>query len=311
MKEPLVSISCITFNHENYIRDALEGFLMQKTDFDFEILIHDDASTDGTQKIIEEYAGKYPEIIKPILETENQYVKGRRGSLVFNIPRAKGRYIAFCEGDDYWTDPRKLQKQVDFLEKNKDFIACVHRVKIMAEEGRTVDDEYISPPDIIRTKDLYTGWLFHINSLLVRNIREEFVQWSSSMYIDTAFSIMISQYGKIKGLPDVMSVYRKHTSGLSGSQENMATRLEKELKIIKAIKKELGRKFFLGNLYLSAKQHERFALISPEIYKHPLLIKIKYFIILTILTGIMFPHRLRNRGYVLKIILKGERRNWY
>ena len=119
--EIVVSICCITYNHEPYIRDAIEGFLMQKTNFPFEILIHDDASTDGTADIIREYEAKYPDIIKPIYETENQWQKGRRGSVIFNFPRAKGKYIALCEGDDYWIDPYKLQKQVDFLEANPEY----------------------------------------------------------------------------------------------------------------------------------------------------------------------------------------------
>src|SRR5690606_25359461 len=102
-----------------FIRQCLDGIFMQKCNFEYEILIHDDASTDDTQKIIKEYQQKYPEIIKPILQTENQYSKGVRGIMArFNFPRAKGKYIALCEGDDYWTDPLKLQKQIDFLENN-------------------------------------------------------------------------------------------------------------------------------------------------------------------------------------------------
>lgn len=97
----LVSISCITYNHAPYIRDCIEGFLMQKTNFLFEILIHDDASIDGTTEIIREYELKYPDIIKPLYETENQWIKGRKGSKIFNYPRAKGRYIVLSEGDDY------------------------------------------------------------------------------------------------------------------------------------------------------------------------------------------------------------------
>ena len=120
----LVSISCITYNHGPYIRQCLEGFIMQKTSFNFEVLIHDDASTDGTTEIIKEYENNYPDIIKPLYEKENQWIKGRRGSKLFNYPRAKGKYIAICEGDDYWIDPLKLQKQVDLLEKNKDCSLC-------------------------------------------------------------------------------------------------------------------------------------------------------------------------------------------
>ena len=115
---PLVSIDCITYNHFKYIRDAIEGFLMQRTNFPLEILIHDDASIDGTAEIIKEYEKQYPWLIKPVYQAENQYSKhnGTRSKIQYD--RAPGKYIALCEGDDYWTDPYKLQKQVDFLESN-------------------------------------------------------------------------------------------------------------------------------------------------------------------------------------------------
>ena len=116
---PLVSISCITYNHASYIKECIDGFLMQKTNFNFEVLIHDDHSTDGTEEIIKEYAKQYPDIIKPLFEKENQYSLGKPiGSAVWNLPRARGKYIAMCEGDDYWIDPYKLQKQVDIMENN-------------------------------------------------------------------------------------------------------------------------------------------------------------------------------------------------
>ena len=122
MNEILVSISCITYNHSAYIRQCLDGMLMQQTTFGFEILIHDDCSTDGTDDIIREYASRYPQIIKPLFEEENQYQQGKPiGTIVWNLPRAKGKYIAMCEGDDYWTDPLKLQKQVDFMEANPEY----------------------------------------------------------------------------------------------------------------------------------------------------------------------------------------------
>lgn len=120
MKEDIkVSICCLTFNHEKFIQKALDSFLMQEIKFDYEILIHDDASTDRTVEIIKEYQEKYPNIIKPIFQSENQWSKGITAlSATYNFPRAKGSYIAMCEGDDYWTDPFKLQKQVDFLDIN-------------------------------------------------------------------------------------------------------------------------------------------------------------------------------------------------
>lgn len=129
----LVTIRCLAYNHEPYIRQCLEGFVMQKTNFRFEAIVHDDASTDGTAAIILEYAEKYPDIIKPIIETENQYSK-KDGSLRRIVDlHTHGKYIAICEGDDYWIDPYKLQKQVDFLEANLDCSFCcsgfVHKRK--------------------------------------------------------------------------------------------------------------------------------------------------------------------------------------
>ena len=126
--KPLVSVACITYNHEKYIEDAIEGFLIQETDFPFEILIHDDASTDNTTNIVREYAEKYPNIIKPIFQTENQYSKGKR---IFPIvtPLCAGDYIAMCEGDDYWTDPKKLEIQVGAMGIHPDCYISFHPVE--------------------------------------------------------------------------------------------------------------------------------------------------------------------------------------
>lgn len=127
--KPLVSIRCITYNHENYISDALDGFLMQKTTFPFEIVVHDDASTDSTADIIRKYEEKYPNIVKPIYETENQYSKpGYPLGKIVNSA-LKGKYVAFCEGDDYWIDENKLQMQVDFLESHSDYSMCYTKAK--------------------------------------------------------------------------------------------------------------------------------------------------------------------------------------
>ena len=121
-KKIMVSICCITYNQEQYIAQTIESFLMQKVDFKYEILINDDASTDRTADIIREYEKKYPDIIKPIYQSINQYSRGiTNPSGAFNYPRASGKYIAMCEGDDYWTDIYKLKKQVDFLENHKIF----------------------------------------------------------------------------------------------------------------------------------------------------------------------------------------------
>lgn len=119
--KPLVSVCCITYNHENYIRDAIESFLMQKVTFPLEIVIHDDHSSDNTAEIVKEYADKYPCLIIPILQSVNQYSLGIKPFSGVVFQRARGKYIAICEGDDYWIDPYKLQKQVDFMEQNTGF----------------------------------------------------------------------------------------------------------------------------------------------------------------------------------------------
>lgn len=134
IQSPLVSVRCITYNHENYIAQALDGFLMQKTNFPFEVIVHDDASPDRTADIVREYERKYPGIIKPIYEEENQYSK-RDGSLgrIMNAA-CKGKYIAICEGDDYWIDENKLQIQVDFLEKNSEYGMCYTKANVYIQK---------------------------------------------------------------------------------------------------------------------------------------------------------------------------------
>jgi glycosyltransferase involved in cell wall biosynthesis len=118
---PVVSVCCMAYNHGPYIEDALEGFLIQETDFPFEIIIHDDASIDNTADIIRHYQTLYPQIIKPVYQSKNQYSQGKEPLFEFMYPMIKGKYIALCEGDDFWVCPQKLQKQVDFLESNPEY----------------------------------------------------------------------------------------------------------------------------------------------------------------------------------------------
>ncbi|MBE6069933.1 MAG: glycosyltransferase [Clostridium lundense] len=137
--ETLVSVCVITYNHGKYIRQCLDGILMQKVNFPYEILIHDDASPDETADIIREYWEKYPTVIKPILREENQYSKGVDVSR-FNFDRAKAKYIAQCEGDDYWTDDGKLQMQVDFLEEHGEYVGTAHNVRTIDQDYRVLDE---------------------------------------------------------------------------------------------------------------------------------------------------------------------------
>lgn len=142
LNNPMVSICCLTYNHSAFISECLDGFLGQKTSFPFEILIHDDASTDGTQEIIKDYSEQYKDVIFPLFEKENQFSKySGNMDVIFNYSRAKGKYIAYCEGDDYWTDPLKLQKQVDFLESHPEYSVCFHRCsKLLTQTNEFVED---------------------------------------------------------------------------------------------------------------------------------------------------------------------------
>lgn len=217
--KPLVSISCITFNHVNFIEEALNGFLMQKTNFKFEILIHDDASTDGTEEIIREYERKYPSIIKPLYEETNQWVKGRKGSAVFNFPRAKGKYIALCEGDDYWTDPLKLQKQVDFLEGNPEYGICFHEVKIFNQYKNCLEEDTITRnvEETTDVNELAKGNYIHTPSVMLRNDFTIPKWFKKSPIGDWPLYMLAIKKRKIKKLGDEMAVYRVHDTSIWSS----------------------------------------------------------------------------------------------
>ncbi len=232
----VVSISCITYNHAPYIRECLDGFLMQKCNFEFEILIHDDASTDGTQDIIKEYQQKHPNIIKPIFQTENQYSKGQRGmNIKYNFPRAKGKYIALCEGDDYWTDPLKLQKQVDFLEEHKEYGLVHTQIKYL-----TVIDKKIKASTTDRSNNSFNQLIYKNNiatltTLMRKECLDKYVNdvnpQSQKNWIagDLPIWLWFSINSKIYFLNNITSVYRV----IPGSVSNTLTS-SKYLEFIKS-----------------------------------------------------------------------------
>ena len=141
MYNTMVSIVCLAYNHEKYIKKALDGFINQKTNFPFEVIVHDDASTDKTTDIIREYEKKYPGIIKGIYQTENQYSKKIKITRRIVLPKVKSKYIAFCEGDDYWNDNNKLQMQYDILEANPNYSMCTHGIIRIKENGDYVSED--------------------------------------------------------------------------------------------------------------------------------------------------------------------------
>lgn len=222
-KNPLVSICSITYNHAPYIRECLDGFLMQKTTFPFEIIIHDDCSTDGTDEIIREYAKKYPDIIKPIFETENQYSKGVRGMFTkYCYPQAEGKYIALCEGDDYWTDPLKLQKQVDFLEEHPDY-SMVFTNAIEHWEGNSKQDKPvvdwaegdISPVELYARWQAPTATILYRKEVIETKIYKDSVDIKKLPFSDIQIGIACGLHGKIFYMDECMTIYRRLLSGES------------------------------------------------------------------------------------------------
>ena len=222
---PIVSVRCTTYNQESYIEKALDSFLMQETDFPFEIIVHDDASLDRTADIIRVYEAKYPRIIKPIYEKDNQYSK-QDGSLRKIVDAAcSGKYIAYCEGDDYWCDEKKLQRQYDVMEEHAECSLCTHIVQCVSERGMTLKQQY--PPkglfdnniveqdafaDALIAKSLYP---FQTCSYFLRKslLQENDVFFDFPACGDDKILRLCLCKGKVYFIHKVMSCYRTLSKG--------------------------------------------------------------------------------------------------
>src|SRR5690554_4415749 len=226
-----VSIIVNTYNHEKFIADTLNGIVIQKVNFPIEVLIHDDASNDNTVEIIKDYISKYSHInFKPIFQTVNQYSQNIKIGQTFQYPRVKGKYIAICEGDDYWTDPLKLQKQVDFLEENPDYSFCVHNnYTLNAYTGEQTIRNTKDIESIIDLKSIIIKKKFATASLIFRksSLPKLFPEWYSKVSNgDYALAVLLAEKGLGKYLPDIMSVYRVHEKGVWSSKESEYITLE-------------------------------------------------------------------------------------
>ena len=216
--KPLVSISCATYNHEKYIAQAIDSFLLQETSFPIEILLHDDASTDKTADIIRAYADKCPDLIKPIIQAENQFSQGRRPGPQINYPRAEGKYIALCEGDDYWTDSRKLQKQVDYLEANPAVFLCAHAVRQINDAGDLLssskfgigEDRYVTRDELA-----FGQFAFPTLSVMFRNTVQ--IPKFRLLNGDTFTFAYFSNFGDAYIAGKAMGVHRVHEHGVWSS----------------------------------------------------------------------------------------------
>lgn len=230
MSTPLVSIHCPTYNHQEYIADCLEGFLYQKTTFPFEVLIHDDASQDATPDIIRKYAEKYPDIIKPILrETNLHSVPGHRSIKITNLERAQGKYVALCDGDDFWCSPDKLQKQFELMESHPDYTLCGcgiyylnHLSKAYAPQGFPAE-EWPLPQEEAGKRIFFNCHPFHTSSVFFRidafhAIQELFqrdVHTQNAPMGDTQLFYHFSTQGKLGYIRERMVTYRVRASSVS------------------------------------------------------------------------------------------------
>lgn len=258
-KELLVSVCMITYNHEKFISEAIEGVLMQKTTFPIELIIGEDCSTDTTRSICIDYQKKYPEIIKLQLPETN---KGMMRNFIENMQAATGKYIALCEGDDYWTDPYKLQKQVDFLEANPEYSIIFHNAheKIQAtfqsKPFSIIEDREYSGGEII------INWIIPTASVLFkRHINIQFKYQKFLIFGDTPLFLKLLEYGKMYGSSDIMSVYRRHENGAVFYKNEF----KKLIKHLKYLNLEFDNKYSKSINYFIARRYFNLARQSYQV----------------------------------------------
>jgi glycosyltransferase involved in cell wall biosynthesis len=278
---PLASIICRTYNHSKYIKDAIEGFLKQETSFPVEILIFDDASDDGAQDIIRSYAEQYPQSIFATLQVENQYKKFPKTDKYIAEPIPRGKYIAKCEGDDYWEDETKLEKQVQFLENNKEYVVAYHDAKVIDEEGKLLHESRLSSnaytykdkkkPDKDKrdftATELMLGARILFLTICYRNVIEKRPDEAIRSFAgDRWLSVLLGEHGKGKYMGDQIrpAVYRRHRGGVSYNMLSDNSKNRKRMKL------EILMSFCEMFLYHCRTKDEEFAIsfLNQTLYGH-------------------------------------------
>ncbi len=235
-REPLISIRCLVYNHEPFLRQCLDGIVMQQTDYPYEAIVHDDASTDGSAAIIREYAEKYPDIIKPIFETENQFRKDRSVIRKKMDAACRGKYWAVCEGDDFWTDPQKLQMQVSVLESNPDCSMCCSAVKYYSQKQQRYTrvhhcrkgDGSLPVEDVIKRGGLYIP---SCSIVYRKSIKDHYPDYCLNCHVgDFPLQIMCAMKGEIYYFDRYMATYRiENNNSWIGQNENKAVITAKDI----------------------------------------------------------------------------------
>ena len=308
--KPLVSIVCLTYNEEDFVRDTFDNFLSQKTTFPFEVLVYDDASQDRTPEIIKEYAAKYPDIFRVTLYEENNFKKGLGFyGLRVGFNEAKGKYIAYCEGDDYWCDDLKLQKQVDFLESHPEYNVCAHETRIRNDYDSKEDGILFSQTKVNifldRTKrqhytfeDTLTGNIFHISSMMFRNSPIKWPEWICKVTaLDMVLFMILAEKGDIYRLDDVMSVYRHNVKSITSTQQQFGNQIAFNNKSIELVSqmdeywthkyhKQISyvvARYYMSNMFCYLSKSYRNYAMAREMAKKAFLLNkyvfVKYFVI--------------------------------
>ncbi len=220
-ENPKVSVKMITYNHEPFIAQAIESVLMQETDFPVELIIGEDYSPDGTREIVKRYAAKYPNVIRALLPERNLGIRANSAGV---SKACRGQYIAFLEGDDYWTSPHKIKKQVDFLDTHLNYSASAHQTKQLLEDGTPgkifgqFDKLDVGVVDTIAP---LSPW--HTTSFVCRREFFYLPDWISSIIsVDMAIFTIVASRGPVRVFPEVMSVYRKHVGGITSDAKVIA-----------------------------------------------------------------------------------------
>ena len=242
----LVSVCLITYNHESYLRRAIESILAQEVDFKYEIIIAEDCSQDGTRNICEEYKEKYPDLVKLILQEQNV---GLIRNYVSLMNQASGKYIAVCSGDDYWCDTKKLQKQINFLQDNLDYSMCftnAYEESNFSWEGykkeifsNIEDREY-------KGNEIILEWIIPASSVVFRNKLIDFTFLLNSKFYaeDLVQYLKLNEFGKLRGMSDITTVYTRHENAITGHiTSNREVVLEKYVKNLHSIDIELSYKY--------------------------------------------------------------------
>ena len=245
-KIPLVSIACVVYNQELFIQQCIDGFLMQRTTFTIEIIIHDDASTDNTTLVLKEYADKFPQLVLPIFQTENQYSKGINPGFEFVFPKCRGKYIALCEGDDYWIDPYKLQKQVDFLEENPEYSLCFHNALLLFTDKDTSSNPFKKLEEREYTgEEILQEWTIPTASVIFRKDACDVKKLNNPNYFygDIILFLTLAEKGKLWCINEPMCIYRKHAGGMTSQKDNLLVNIKKFIKHHEEIQIQFGGKY--------------------------------------------------------------------